>query len=295
MKIVILTAVFHSEHIGGTEVVSYNIARDLAKKGNEIHVVASGNRELPQESTEENFYVHRISYPKVPFFGILCFWFKIPFYIRKIKPEIIHCQSTQMGIPCVLCKIFLKTPFAVWGQGSDIYLNWKFKKIIHKLVFGNADKVIALTEDMKKKIQESYKGEILIVPNGVDPENFNILSKEEARERLNINSSEKIVLFVGSLQAVKGLKYLIEAFASGLPVVATRVGGIPEIIQEGENGYLVDAKNSEQIAAKISYLFSHGDAIKHISLQNIEKAKEYSWNLVGDKLLRIYSDCVKDT
>ena len=88
---------------------------------------------------------------------------------------------------------------------------------------------------------------------------------------------------------------ILEAMASGLPVVATRVGGIPEIIQEGENGYLVDAKNSEQIAAKISYLFSHGDAIKHISLQNIEKAKEYSWNLVGGKLLRIYSDCVKDT
>lgn len=46
----------------------------------------------------------------------------------------------------------------------------------------------------------------------------------------------------------------IEAGASGVPVIASRVGGIPEIIIDEETGYLVEAKNSEQISSRICKL-----------------------------------------
>jgi len=69
------------------------------------------------------------------------------------------------------------------------------------------------------------------------------------------------VLVVPSLDEPFG--YInIEAGASGVPVVASRVGGIPEIIVDGVTGYLVESKNPEQIAAKTSELLKREELRK---------------------------------
>ncbi|MBS1858888.1 MAG: glycosyltransferase family 4 protein [Acidobacteria bacterium] len=50
---------------------------------------------------------------------------------------------------------------------------------------------------------------------------------------------------------------IIEAMACGKPLVATRVGGIPEIVQDGVTGYLVERRRPDQAAAKLIHLLSH--------------------------------------
>lgn len=50
---------------------------------------------------------------------------------------------------------------------------------------------------------------------------------------------------------------VIEAIACGLPVVATRVGAIPEMVNDGVNGYLVPARDSRALAAAIGALVQH--------------------------------------
>lgn len=45
---------------------------------------------------------------------------------------------------------------------------------------------------------------------------------------------------------------VLEALASGLPVVATAVGGIPEQVEEGRTGYLVEGRDAEALAARVS-------------------------------------------
>ncbi|MDZ4385044.1 MAG: glycosyltransferase family 4 protein [Candidatus Moranbacteria bacterium] len=53
----------------------------------------------------------------------------------------------------------------------------------------------------------------------------------------------------------EGLPYaLLEALSLGVPAVASKVGGIPEIISDGENGFLVEPKNSKMLAEKINLL-----------------------------------------
>jgi glycosyltransferase involved in cell wall biosynthesis len=48
----------------------------------------------------------------------------------------------------------------------------------------------------------------------------------------------------------------VEALAAGKPVVASRVGGLPEIIREGETGYLVPPSDSEALAAAVATLLN---------------------------------------
>ena len=57
---------------------------------------------------------------------------------------------------------------------------------------------------------------------------------------------------------------ILEAFAAGLPVIATRVGGIPEILKEGENGFLVEPGQPGQIAEKILLLLKNEFLINKI-------------------------------
>ncbi len=55
----------------------------------------------------------------------------------------------------------------------------------------------------------------------------------------------------------EGFPYsILEAMAAGLPIIATEVGGIPDMITDQENGLLCEAKNSNQLAGKITSLAS---------------------------------------
>lgn len=47
---------------------------------------------------------------------------------------------------------------------------------------------------------------------------------------------------------------LIEAMAAKLPVIATRVGAVPEIIEDGKNGFIIETRNTEQMVNKINQL-----------------------------------------
>ena len=52
---------------------------------------------------------------------------------------------------------------------------------------------------------------------------------------------------------------IAEAMANGKPVVATRVGGIPELVSDGESGYLVDRGDTEAMSARVIELLSNAD------------------------------------
>jgi glycosyltransferase involved in cell wall biosynthesis len=67
-----------------------------------------------------------------------------------------------------------------------------------------------------------------------------------------------IVCQVSRWQEVFGFT-IAEAMACGKPVVATRVGGIPELVQDGETGFLVPRGDVAQIASRILNLLADRD------------------------------------
>ncbi len=81
---------------------------------------------------------------------------------------------------------------------------------------------------------------------------------------------------------------LLEAMAAGLPVVATDVGGVPELIADGENGLLVKPGNSEQLAAKLLALLKDDALRERMALRNRREAKKYAWPAIIDSLEKVY-------
>lgn len=86
---------------------------------------------------------------------------------------------------------------------------------------------------------------------------------------------------------------ILEAMACGLPIVATHVGGVPDIIEDGANGYLVDTMNQEQIAKALLNLLQGGQLRKEMSDNNRKEAEKYRWDTVAATLEEIYQDSVK--
>jgi len=369
MKIAILVSLFPPKWLAGTEIATWNIAKHLAKREHEVHVVTSWDKGLPGESIEEGFYIHRIKTKEVSILGALSFCMRSIPLIRRINPDILHSQSIlRTGLACFIAGKLFRKPYISYCRGSDIYGRWRFKKMVSKLVLKSAEAVIALTEDIKREIEKICDRDVYVIPNGIDLERFENLSKEQSRGKLEIKQGEQIIIYVGRFRPEKGVQYLIqamdiirqkdanarlilggegpeegnlkrlveqlnlgacinfagqipnekvpeymtasnvfvlpslsegfgivnlEAMASGLPIVASKVGGLPEIITDGENGFLVEPKNPEQIAERVLLLLKDDELKGKISRSNKEKAKRYSWKNVVERLEQIYKEIAK--
>lgn len=65
---------------------------------------------------------------------------------------------------------------------------------------------------------------------------------------------------------------LVEAMASGTPVLATRVGGIPEIVTDGENGWLVEKADTRALASKLLELSGGEDQLAQVARRALRTA-----------------------
>jgi glycosyltransferase involved in cell wall biosynthesis len=87
---------------------------------------------------------------------------------------------------------------------------------------------------------------------------------------------------------------VLEALSTGLPVVTTRVGGIPETIESGKNGFLVEPFNPKQFADRILYLLEHpAEASEMGSLARKTILERFDWRIVVKDVLKVYDEALK--
>jgi len=79
-------------------------------------------------------------------------------------------------------------------------------------------------------------------------------------------------------------RVLIEAMACGLPVVATNVGGVSEIVVEGVNGLLVPPRDEKALAKAIESVFNDVDFQRRASAENVKAATEYLPSIIGQRI-----------
>ncbi len=84
---------------------------------------------------------------------------------------------------------------------------------------------------------------------------------------------------------------LLEAMATGVPVVATAVGGAPDIIVSCENGYLVEVGDVEQIANTLMTCISDQDGAQELGFNGRQTVERYhSWSVAVESYSRIYRE-----
>lgn len=82
---------------------------------------------------------------------------------------------------------------------------------------------------------------------------------------------------------------LVEAMSSGIPVVASRVGGMPEIVQDGRCGRLVEPDDPAQLAEAIERLLDDHASARQMGRAGRQRVTEqFTWQSVADRVIGVY-------
>ena len=89
---------------------------------------------------------------------------------------------------------------------------------------------------------------------------------------------------------------LKEAMGMGLPVVATRHGGIPELIEDGVSGFLVPERDVEALVDRLVFLIKHPEGWQELGRRGSKTVREnYDINMLNEKLIGHYQDILKQS
>ena len=351
--------------IGGLETWTQNIAEKLADKA-EIFVVTSRVGDSAKYESKNGVKIYRtslfalrdLSYSS--FFHILTampFIFSRSFFLILFqKINLLHCQGFLGAcIGYCLSKI-TGAPYITTVQRLEE------KNFLKKIVYRKANVCIAASFAIKKYFEEIGCKNIEVIPNGVDLKRFEGLERKP--------HDGFVVMTVARLEKVKGIEYLIEAFArpsllekpslklfvigdgsgrknlenlvkklslenrvkflgqippEGIPeylamadcfvlpslkegfgiaileaiaarvtIIASKVGGILDIIENEKNGLLVTPGNSEEIAGAILRIYNNPELKERLVNFAITGLTRYDWQNIAQRVFKIYENCISD-
>jgi len=82
---------------------------------------------------------------------------------------------------------------------------------------------------------------------------------------------------------------LLEAMASGIPIISTNVGGIPDVITHGETGLLVQANNSTELSEATLSLLSKNELAKELTKNaQLNVKKNYAWANISQQFISLF-------
>lgn len=133
--------------------------------------------------------------------------------------------------------------------------------------------------DILQKIESKINGKVIYCTN---------VSWKEAMSVLKASSLLVIPSRMESIPQV-----IKEAFYLKIPIVATNVGGIPELIQDNVNGLLVSPENPEQLLESINKLLGDKEAANRFSQAGYDFViKNLTWEVLLPKYIKFYEDLV---
>jgi glycosyltransferase involved in cell wall biosynthesis len=89
-------------------------------------------------------------------------------------------------------------------------------------------------------------------------------------------------------------RVLVEAMAAGKPVVASRVGGIPDLVRDGETGYLVPPADPKALSDAILKILKDPDQAKLMGQRGKESCRQFSLDSMIEKLDDLYAGLINN-
>ncbi|SFQ36067.1 glycosyltransferase [Salibacterium halotolerans] len=89
---------------------------------------------------------------------------------------------------------------------------------------------------------------------------------------------------------------VIEASACGVPVIVSDVGGLPEVVQNGDTGYVIPSKDTQALAEKLELLTGNGELRKSLGENGRQHVvKYYNWEDNVTKMENVYKNLMNKT
>jgi UDP-glucose:(heptosyl)LPS alpha-1,3-glucosyltransferase len=85
----------------------------------------------------------------------------------------------------------------------------------------------------------------------------------------------------------------LEAMASGLPVLASPVGGIEDYLHDGDNGFHIE-RDAADIAAKLDELLNDKKLHARIRERGLATAQTFAWEKIAKQYLRLFEELLED-
>lgn len=264
---------------GGAQKYVYELSKSLKESGVDVSVGLGGDGLLKDRLEEIDIKVHKIEGldRNIGIFKEFKVLYKLIKLYRKIKPDIIHLNSSKIGgIGSLAGRLsgIKKIIFTAhgWAFKEDVNITSKlFRKILSWLTIILSHKVIVLSEKERDMVSGwiGAKNKIKVIPIGL--KFFELLGKDEARKILKekypelANTPTKWILSNGELTRNKGYKYSLDGFAQSDVEAQYIIFGDGE---DAEDLYEI-TKNHPKLGTSVSFLGYVEDGSKYLKAFDI--------------------------
>ena len=87
---------------------------------------------------------------------------------------------------------------------------------------------------------------------------------------------------------------LLEAMAAGLPVIASRVGGVPEVVVDGETGLLVEPGDPSELASALLRLADDLGLRVRMGARGRDRSRSYAWDALVPRVIAVYREALEE-
>lgn len=237
MRVLIVTTSYPSARAPHNGVFIREHCLELQRRGVEVSVLAPRVfEEDPVDLDDEGINVHRFwfwsehklltEYETIPVVRVLTYLLggtvACARLVRRTVPDVVHGHWViPTGLIALIgSRLAGRPPVVVTAHRKDIVValsGSRMARFLARFTFMRADQVIAVSHALRDTLVEELDidvSRIDVVPMGVDADVFAPSDRAEARARLAIPQHTRLILFVGGLIPVKGVRELIEAMPS---------------------------------------------------------------------------------
>ena len=225
---------------------------------------------------------------------------KIQKFIVNNKPDVVTAPSQFVIGKLKLEGLFesvkmMKLPLGIELSDEKPKKSYDTIDILYVGSLSRPKGVHILINAFKELESENIK--LHIIGKGVDENGFKKIAESDQRiifygfvpdEKLMQLYQKANVVVVPSIWYDNSPLVIYESLMSGTPVIGSRIGGIPELIEDGYNGFLFEAGNVDELKDKLEYLIEKASELKALEEGAFESVKKYSMDEHIRKLEGIY-------